>query len=187
MLKSHEREKLINAAVFFAERTNDCGKIKLIKLLYLLDFAHFRQTGRSVTGSEYVALQMGPVPRGLFAEWDSLAPDFAEAIEIVPEKVFDHYRERVVPRRPFDAEHFTPRELRIMEELAMRFRDDLSKPMVGVTHAESGPWSTIWDNGRGAWNQIPYALAVAPNDPHRDAVLESAAEFAGIRAAAAAR
>ena len=36
MLIIHNREKLINAAIYFAEKTRHCGKIKLIKLLYLL-------------------------------------------------------------------------------------------------------------------------------------------------------
>src|SRR3982074_1597293 len=47
MLLSRNREKLINVIVFFASNTEHCGKVKLFKLLYLLDFAHFRQTGRS--------------------------------------------------------------------------------------------------------------------------------------------
>ncbi len=187
MLKSHEREKLIDAAVYFAEQTKYCGKIKLIKLLYLLDFEHFRQTGRSVTGSEYRAFKMGPVPIGLYQEWDALEPDLAEAIAIQPEKVIDYVRETVVPRRTFDGSHFSRRELALMETLAARFRDDYSQPMVNVTHAESGPWSAIWDNGRGAMERIPYTLAVRTDDPHREVVLESAAEFEGIRAAAAAR
>ena len=44
MLVNHNREKLINTAIYFADQTRHCGKIKLIKLLYLLDFEHYRQT-----------------------------------------------------------------------------------------------------------------------------------------------
>ena len=51
MLVSRSRDKLINAILFFAERTRALGKIKLFKLLYLLDFEHFRKTGRPVTHS----------------------------------------------------------------------------------------------------------------------------------------
>jgi uncharacterized phage-associated protein len=187
MLKTHEREKLINAAIYFAQSTKFCGKIKLIKLLYLLDFEHFRQTGRSVTGSEYRAFKMGPVPIGLYQEWDALEPDLAEAIEIRPEKVIDYVRETVIPRRPFDGSHFTRRELGLMEMLAQRFRDDYSQPLINVTHEERGPWAAIWDNGRGEMDRIPYTLAVRSADAHRDVVLENAAEFEGIRAAAALR
>lgn len=183
MIVSHERDKLINAIVFFARNTNHCGKIKLIKLLYLLDFEHFRQTGRSVTGMDYRAWKMGPVPLEFYQEFDALEPDLAAAIDITPEKVIDYTRERVVARVDFVDKHFTRRELRLMEELAVRFRDSLSKPMVDVTHAELGPWQTIWDDGRGNNERIPYPLALGAGDPHRDAILASAQEYAGIQAA----
>ncbi len=39
------------------------GKIKLLKLLYSLDFCHFKQTGMSVTGIDYFAWEMGLVKR----------------------------------------------------------------------------------------------------------------------------
>lgn len=180
MIKIHEREKLIEATVFFAANTLHCGKIKLIKLLYLLDFEHFRQTGRSVTGLEYHAWKLGPVPPALFGEWEALETDFAAAIDIVPEKVYDYCRERVVAKRVFDDSHFSRRELRLMQELSSKFHDEYSKPLVNFTHAELGPWAKIWDNGRGNQDRIPYTLAVADNDPEREAVLDAAAEHQRI-------
>jgi uncharacterized phage-associated protein len=183
MIVFHEREKLINVIVFFAKNTQYCGKIKLIKLLYLLDFEHFRQTGRSVTGMDYRAWKMGPVPLEFYQEFDAPEQDLAAAIDVLPEKVIDYTRERVVSKTDFDDSHFTKRELRIMENLAVRFRDSLSKPMIDITHAELGPWETIWDNGRGNNERIPYPLALATDDPHRDAILASAREYAGIESA----
>jgi uncharacterized phage-associated protein len=180
---SHEREKLINAIVFFAQNTQHCGKIKLIKLLYLADFAHYRETGRSITGLEYRAWKMGPVPIELFEEWDALGPDMAQALEIVPTPVVDYVREEVRPKRAFDDGRFTRRELRIMQDLATRFRDDLSRPMVNITHQERGPWNVIWDGGRGYHERIPYRLAVQDDDIQRDAVLEATDEHQGLIAA----
>jgi uncharacterized phage-associated protein len=185
MLISREREKLINVIVYFANTTQSLGKLKLIKLLYLLDFAHFRATGKSVTGLEYSAWKMGPVPVAFFEEWDDMQADLAAAIEIRPERVIDYVRETVHPRVDFDPRHFTRRELGLMSELAERFRDDLTKPMINVTHEETGPWCAIWDNGRGRNERIPLNLAVRMHDPDRDAILESANHHAGIRAARA--
>lgn len=181
MLRSRHREKLINAAIYFAANARYCGKIKLIKLLYLLDFEHFRQTGTSVTGLEYRAMEMGPVPMQLYEEWAALEADFADAIDIVPEKVVDFVRESVRPKRAFDDSHFTKRELRLMATLADRFRDDFSKPMINFTHAERGPWAAIWDNGNGNLERIPYTLAIHSGDPHAEVVLDAAAELEAIR------
>lgn len=183
MLTTHRREKLINAIVFFATHTRDCGKIKLIKLLYLLDFEHYRQTGRSVTDQEYYAWEMGPVPIEFYQQFDDPPPDHAEAFSIVPRKIYDFFRMEVQPKREFDPAHFTRRELRIMEALAERFRDDQSRPMVNVTHDESGPWSAIWAGGQGRNDRIPYRLAVPATAEHRDEILSAAAEYEGLRAA----
>jgi uncharacterized phage-associated protein len=183
MLISRNRQKLIQAAVYFASNTQGCGKVKLFKLLYLLDFAHFRQTGRSVTGLDYVAWKLGPVPVELAQEWDQLEPDMAAAFDINPEKVIDHVRDLVVPKVRFDDSLFTRRELELMQRIANEHAKDLSKPMVNVTHEERGPWATIWDNGRGFNDRIPYALGISEHAPNRDAVLEAAREYEGIIAA----
>jgi uncharacterized phage-associated protein len=183
MLISRDRQKLINAVVFFAANTQHCGKVKLFKLLYLLDFSHFRETGRSVTGLDYRAWKMGPVPLELVQEWDQLEPDLAAAVEIAPERVIDYIRERVIPRQAFEDSLFTKRELRIMSDLAQRYRDELTKPIISFTHAERGPWDKIWDSGRGNNERIPYTLSIPDDDPNREAILESAREYEGILAA----
>jgi len=82
MLIDHSREKLINAIVYFAKNTNYCGKTKLIKLLYLLDFEHFRDIGRNVIGLDYYAWSMGPVPTSLFYEIDHPKTDLAQKISV---------------------------------------------------------------------------------------------------------
>ncbi|MGH8251370.1 MAG: Panacea domain-containing protein [Steroidobacteraceae bacterium] len=187
MLISHDREKLINAIVYFARNTKFCGKTKLFKLLYLLDFHHFRQTGRSVTGLEYRAWKLGPVPIALMQEWDAREPDLAAAIDVVPEPVFDFDRLRVESKVTFDDSQFTKRELQLMRELAERHQNDMTAMLVGLTHEERGPWDKIWDGGRGNDQRIPYALAVPDDDPNRDAVLRAAAEYEAIAAADSAR
>jgi len=181
MLISHEREKLINAILFFAHNTKRLGKIKLFKLLYLLDFEHFRQTGRSVTGLDYQAWKFGPVPVEVMQEWDAPEADLAAAICIQPEQVIDYVRETVVPQAPFDDSYFTKRELRIMEGLVARYRDTYSPEMIDVTHAENGAWAKIWQDGQGMSEAIPYELGLDPDSPLRDAILEIAAEREAIR------
>lgn len=181
MLITHEREKLVNAILYFAHGTKYLGKIKLFKLLYLLDFEHFRQTGRSVTGLDYRAWKFGPVPVEVMQEWDEPEPDLAAAISIQPEPVFDYVRETVVPKVPFDDSHFTKREQRIMGDLAARYRDTYSPAMIDVTHAENGAWAKVWQDGRGMNEAIPYALGLDANSPFRDSILEIAGEQEAIR------
>lgn len=173
-----ERQKLIQAIIYFASNTKYCGKIKLFKLLYLLDFEHFRQTGKSVTGFEYQAWKFGPVPVDLMEEWEELGDDLAQAIHIVEEKVIDYDRQAVEVNEgvTFNPEEFTPRQLRIMEKLATRYRDTYSPKMIDVTHEQNGAWDKIWQGGEGAHRTIPYALAIPENAAERDALLQVADE-----------
>lgn len=180
MLINRDREKLVNAILYFAGNTKYCGKTKLFKLLHLLDFHHFRESGRSVTGLQYHAWKNGPVPFTLVQEWEAPEPDLLAAIEVVPERVIDFDRQLVVAKVAFDGAHFTKRELRLMQDLAARHRDEMTRPLIGLTHEELGPWDKIWDSGRGNNERIPYALAVPDGDPNREAILAAAREFDAI-------
>jgi uncharacterized phage-associated protein len=172
MLISPIRTKLINAIVYFAANTRRCGKRKLFNLLYLLDFTHFRETGRSVTCLEYHAWRSGPVQLELMQEWDWPEPDMVAALAAPPDEVDGAH-----PQAAFDDSQFTRRELHLMGRLAHRFSENDALPLVGMTPAERNPWVRIWDNGRGNNARIPYSLAIPDNDPHRDAILGAAREY----------
>ena len=173
-----DRQKLIQAIVYFASNTKYCGKIKLFKLLYLLDFENFRQTGKSAIGFEYQAWKFGPVPVDLMEEWEELGEDLAHAVHIVEEKVIDYDRQaiKVNDGVVFNPDEFTPRQLRIMEELATRYRDTYSPKMIDVTHEQNGAWDKVWQSGKGAHQTIPYELAIADTAPERAALLQIADE-----------
>jgi len=180
-----DRQKLIQAIVYFASHTKYCGKIKLFKLLYLLDFEHFRQTGKSVTGFEYQAWKFGPVPVELMEEWEDLSEDFTKVVHIVEERVIDYDRQAVKVNDgvQFDADEFTPRQLKIMKALAARYRDAYSPKMIDVTHEQNGAWDKVWHDGQGARQPIPYELAIPGSEPEREALLQVAREQAMYRAA----
>ncbi|MCQ4437482.1 Panacea domain-containing protein, partial [Clostridioides difficile] len=72
MFTNPDRQKLVEAVLFFATHVKKLGKVKLFKLLYFLDFEHFRDTGRSVTGMDYDAWKRGPGPEALHNELSAL-------------------------------------------------------------------------------------------------------------------
>ncbi len=152
---THRREKLINAILYFAENTKLCGKTKLMKLLYFLDFTHFKQTGKSVTGLDYFAWERGPVPKVLFHEFSKPKPDLYAAIKIVPKGKL----QLVVAKRRFDDQYFTPREKRILEQLAFIFVDANADQMSESTHLFNQPWHKTRTE-KGESEQIDYLLAV---------------------------
>lgn len=161
MLINREREKLINAILFFAINTRYLGKTKLCKLLYFLDFEHFKETGRSVTGLEYSAWKMGPVPVELFEEIDMPEPDMAAKVSFLETQTsFNTPMCRVHPIAEFDDSHFSKRELRIMERLAGEYKESPAEDMIEATHLQNEPWHKIYIDEGKKQQLIPYNLAI---------------------------
>jgi uncharacterized phage-associated protein len=165
MLTNHNREKLINAIIYFAKNTNKCGKTKLFKLLYFLDYAHYRQTGRSVTGLEYFAWKMGPVPVELMDEIDMPEPDMAQKLSfrIIPTN-FNNSMLLVEPKAEFDSSHFTKRELRLLESLAEEYKSSKADEMIEATHLETLPWHRVFIDEGKKQKKIPYEYALKPEE-----------------------
>jgi uncharacterized phage-associated protein len=162
--------------VYFAKNTRHIGKTKLFKLLYYLDFIHYSEVGRSVTGQDYYAWDMGPVPRTLNDEFQNPKPDFDQHFSITSKALRKREGEwiEIKPQVPFDPSYFTRRELRIMKELSKEYRDTLAEDMVQETHLENTPWHQVYEVEGRAYDLIPYDLAIkkAEAEVMRDIIKE---------------
>ncbi len=156
MIRTYRREKLINAIIYFASHTEKCGVTKLMKLLFFLDFTHFKQTGKSVTGMDYFAWKKGPVPQALWFELTKdMRPDLASAIGIIP---YDNFK-KIVAKKDFESEFFTKRETRLLEQIAEIFYDTSAELTVEVAHLPNEPWhKTLVEKGER--KRIDFLLAI---------------------------
>ena len=192
-MKDLERQKLIEAIVFFTKNTKRCGSIKLFKLLYFLDMLNFRETGRSVTGLEYTAWPMGPVPTQLFEELRDPKPDLAEKVSIsLPAKgdsETESKRTQITPKTSAENFYLTVREKRISQELAEIFFEASAEDMSNVSHAKGGPWERAKDRVPGKWKGvIDYFDSLSPTlkmgsgkAKRRDELIQRADEFKEAR------
>src|SRR3972149_1950576 len=152
MLIDHSREKLINSAIYFANNTNYCGITKLMNLLAELDFTHFKQTGRSVTGQTYFTWKRGPVPAAFYRELNkptneqskdmSNSISFSETVPVRDQKGKKGGRifKEIIAKRGFDPTHFSRRELDLLNTIAEDYKDDKADRMVRYSHLKSEPW-----------------------------------------------
>lgn len=64
MIMSLNLKKLEAVILFLAShpKVKTLGKTKLYKLIYFADVSHLRDYGSTITGSEYIKYQYGPVP-----------------------------------------------------------------------------------------------------------------------------
>ena len=156
MINTHHREKIINAIIYFARKTKYCGKTKLLKLLYFLDFSHFNRTGKPVTGLDYFAWEMGPVPKELFEELSgNMKPDMKNSIHELPAEGFQQTR----PKKNFDDRYFSKNEMQLLEEISCIFKDAQADAMVESTHLKNEPWEKTLKE-KGAFQKIDYMLAI---------------------------
>lgn len=156
MIITRHREKLINAIIYFAKQTKHCGKTKLLKLLYFLDFYHFKQTAKSVTGLEYFAWEQGPVPKELFEELSgNMKVDLKDAISLASTEDF----QKIVPKKKFNEDYFTNREKKLLKDLSDVFRDAKAEEMVEVSHLRNEPWDKTLKE-KGPRQKIDYMLSI---------------------------
>lgn len=156
MIITHHREKLINAIIYFAQNTKYCGKTKLLKLLYFLDFCHFKQAGMSVTGLDYFAWEMGPVPKILFDELSgNMRPDMKDTLNELPAEKFQQIR----PKKEFDDKYFSKRELKLLKDISFIFCDAKADDMVESTHLKNEPWDRTLKE-KGKFQKIDYMLSI---------------------------
>jgi uncharacterized phage-associated protein len=165
MLITHEREKLINLIIFISLKTRNCGKIKLFKLLYFIDFEHFKITGRSITGLSYAAWKMGPVPTALFDEINSPEPDMARALEFSETTTYKGYAMLTIkPVNDFDSSNFTKRELQLMQRLTEQYCSTIADEMIEATHLEDSPWDRVFNKENNKQGIIPYSYALRKSE-----------------------
>jgi len=159
------RRKLLNAILFFARNTKRVNLGKLSKLLYLLDFTHFNETGYPSIGLRYYAFEKGPVPRDFWLEIRdaNLPEDFKGKIRLIrrTDDFAPSYKEVEIHalEKP-DLSVFTPRETKILENLAFMYKEATGSDMSEVTHLPKQPWDiTIREKGKN--KPIDYLVSIS--------------------------
>ena len=165
------RIKLLNAILYFARNTKKLNLTKVLKLLYLLDFQHFKETGYPSINLVYYTWSLGPVPTDFYEEVkDGNVPDdFAGKCVIIPsgrwEQDFPDRSEYIFKsiKEP-DMNVFSPHEIRIIENLCEIYRDATATQMKEVTHLPKQPWDTT-KNEKGLYKYIDYLLSIDDTSP----------------------
>jgi len=155
MVKINEK-KYKNAILFFAKKIQNgtLGKLKLMKLLYFLDFDFFEKYGRSITGDEYLRFENGPVPR--MAE-KMLKQMNGKEIKITKRKIADGLNDQmhIEAVKDFDMQVFTREELLFLEDIADKWEKFSGSEMKNASHGEA-PWIATKPDGIIDYNLAYY-------------------------------
>ena len=139
-MASINTKKYKNTILFFAEKIQNgtLGKLKLMKLLYFLDFDYFEKYGTSITGDKYLRFDNGPVPQ--MAEKILKEMDGKE-IKISKRKVGEGYKDQmhIEAIGMCDITVFEKEELAMLEEIAGKWEKLTGTEMKNASHGEA-PW-----------------------------------------------
>jgi hypothetical protein len=159
-------QKLRELILYIAERMEKDqhagqGRIKLAKLLWLSDFQAYLELGHSITGTRYVADELGPAPVDELLAVRDL--EGSGRLTLDP-----GYRRQRLPRaqRPADTAIFGSDELAIVNELLDRFRCWTGKELVDLAHEHPGYKLVHPDE------EVPYDSAFLPTEPPPQAAVE---------------
>lgn len=177
MIVNHYKEKAFNAITYFLENTGMCNKKKTYKLLWLFDSEHFQATGRSVTGYDYFAWKMGPVPTALHEAIESNDSELAEYFNIERTIQGDYETITLKNKRPFEKKYFSKKEMDLLTDLANRFDMMTGEEMEVWTHREGTPWHRVWVLENKKQAEIPYEYTLSDlREDEREVVLNIAKE-----------
>jgi len=153
-MKKYNTKKFINCVLFFAKNTDPkkLGVLKLNKLLYYIDFEHYRKYGRSILSDIYIKMEQGPVPSFSYSLFnmafkdnkdDEISKELRDFVELKQHKVRDFNIKAIYPKegKDFNESLFSESELEIMQDVAEKYATKTGTEMSRETHKEDTPWS----------------------------------------------
>lgn len=129
-------EKFVEMIIYFCTNQRP-WKTKLNKLLFYADFTFFKEYGVSISGSEYYAIDMGPVPDNFNSIFEYLTK--TDLLKVYNKTFSDGgVGERYLPAREFNDKLFVEPELKILQSINDKFKDFSTQEMIDLSHEEIG-------------------------------------------------
>jgi len=127
------------------------GKVKLMKLLYYIDFDHYMKHGQSITGDTYIKLEYGPVPRHGPEMLDEMCEIEWLQMKVEPVISYAKYNFHLIKRLE-DPQYLSEEEIATITAVIEKWKSHSRQEIVTAVHGEP-PWKMV-EYGE----EIPYQL-----------------------------
>ena len=138
--KGFDYEKVCAMVLFFAHKSSELLKTKLMKLLNYSDMIFYKENGISISGLKYAHLPYGPVPENFDILLGKMAADHIAHIEVTYDNGYEKHQ--VIPECDVPADIFSAEELEVLERIFVKFKDFGSADISNYSHKEKGYRST---------------------------------------------
>ena len=136
--------KLIEAAIYLSEKSQDdpnFGMTKLVKLLYFADCAAYHLRGTPITEAQYLHFPHGPYPD----QWYQVRKHMEKNQDVIityEQPMHGYHRYRMIPNRSPDMEMLSANDKKILDDQIRRFAHFNAAAIESFSHEESGWLST---------------------------------------------
>ena len=168
-----DEEKGVEALTYIAWRWQGVTAFYASKVLFYAEKYHINRHGRPIVADTFIAMPNGPVPTTIY---EFIKGNLYQAGD--PAAVTRAFR---VARDPFPSvtalrdanlDVFSRSDIRCLDEAIAFCRGKGFKTLSGLTHRDRS-WADAPENG-----PMDYAAMIDADNPHHDAVLADAMEFA---------
>ncbi len=138
--KGFDYEKLCAMVLFFANRTSELLKTKLMKLLNYSDMIFYKENGVSISGLKYAHLPYGPVPDNFDMILGKMTADHIAHIEVFYDGAYE--RHQVIPDSDALDGVLSDAEIDVLNRVYDKFKNFSSSDISEYSHKEKGYKST---------------------------------------------
>lgn len=138
--KGFDYEKLCAMVLFFAHKSSELLKTKLMKLLNYSDMIFYKENGISISGLKYAHLPYGPVPENFDMLLGKMSADHIAHIEVFYDNGYEKHQ--VIPECDIPEGVLSEEELEVLERIYIKFKDFGSVDISKYSHKEKGYSST---------------------------------------------
>jgi putative zinc finger/helix-turn-helix YgiT family protein len=136
-------DRLKNILLYFIEKSDGVFFTKMNKLLFYADFMAYRVTGKSVSGLAYKAIAHGPVP----VRWDRIYSFYDEIDQEIVQFPDGRAGTKLVSKLSPDMAEFSDDELKILEYVSQRFKNETPTQISETSHQEEA-WKQYLNSDR---------------------------------------
>jgi DNA-binding transcriptional regulator YiaG/uncharacterized phage-associated protein len=134
--KKPSRERFTQLIIRLAEDVKPF-KTQLNKLLFYIDFAHYKRHGQSISGCVYAAISMGPVPDNFETTFETLAREGHFINEYIQFPDGNYGVQFIALKdKPFDPTQFNDEELVTIDKVISKLKKKKSSDLVSISHEE---------------------------------------------------
>lgn len=138
--KGFDYEKLCAMVLFFAHKSSELLKTKLMKLLNYSDMIFYKENGISISGLKYAHLPYGPVPENFDMLLGKMTADHIAHIEVFFDNGYEKHQ--VIPECDIPDGVLSEEEMNVLERIYVKFKDFGSVDISNYSHKEKGYSST---------------------------------------------